>query len=179
VRVIAGRAKGTRLGPVPRGTRPVSDRAREGVFSSLGPAVVGARALDLYAGTGAMGIEALSRGAAICTFVDSSRAATLAIEDNLARTRSSDQGEVVRSEAGAFLARGEAQYDVIILDPPYDLDPGILGEVLDALRPHLATSATLVLTRPTRDATDVIPVYLQVAKRLSYGDTRVLVLEAT
>ena len=70
MRVVAGAARGRRLAPVPEGTRPVSDRAREGLFSSLGDAVVGAGVLDLFAGTGALGIEALSRGAAGATFVD-------------------------------------------------------------------------------------------------------------
>lgn len=178
MRVIAGEAKGRRLGPVPAGTRPVSDRAREGLFSSLGPRVLEARVLDLYAGTGAMGIEALSRGAASCAFVDSSPAAVAAIEDNLATTRLADRGAVVRSDAGHFLARPGGPYDVVILDPPYDLPSADLERVAASLEPHLATGATIVLTRPRRDATDVIPVYLQVAKRLSYGDTRILVLEA-
>ena len=70
MRIIAGTAKGTRLAPVPPGVRPLSDRAREGLFASLGERVIEARALDLFAGTGAIGIEALSRGAASCTFVD-------------------------------------------------------------------------------------------------------------
>ena len=69
MRVVAGAARGRRLAPVPEGTRPVSDRAREGLFSSLGDGVVGAGVLDLFAGTGALGIEALSRGAAGATFV--------------------------------------------------------------------------------------------------------------
>jgi len=85
VRVIAGTAKGVRLGPVPRGVRPVTDRAREGVFSSLGTGVPGARVLDLYAGTGAMAIEALSRGAEHATLVERDRAAVGAIRDSWPR----------------------------------------------------------------------------------------------
>ena len=76
MRVIAGAAKGLKLAPVPDGTRPLSDRAREGLFSSLGPTVVGACVFDLYAGTGAVGIEALSRGAEHAVFVDHGQAAT-------------------------------------------------------------------------------------------------------
>ena len=97
MRVIAGSAKGTRLAPVPAGTRPVSDRAREGVFSSLGRSVERARVLDLFAGTGAMGIEALSRGAAEATFVDSSARAITTIHDNLGRTRLAGRASVRRS----------------------------------------------------------------------------------
>jgi 16S rRNA (guanine966-N2)-methyltransferase len=83
VRVIAGTAKGTRLAAVPPGVRPVSDRAREGVFSSLGELVSGAAVLDLFAGTGAMGIEALSRGAAAAVFVERSPRAIASIRQNL------------------------------------------------------------------------------------------------
>src|SRR4051794_29645804 len=86
MRVVAGSARGRRLGPVPPGTRPVSDRAREGLFSSLGPDVDGARVLDLYAGTGALGLEALSRGAASATFVDDAAPAIRTITGNLDRT---------------------------------------------------------------------------------------------
>ena len=87
MRVIAGAAKGVRLGTVPAGTRPVSDRAREGLFASLHERVRGARCLDLFAGTGALGIEALSRGAASAAFVERDRRAAAAVRDNLARTR--------------------------------------------------------------------------------------------
>src|SRR5207302_1365372 len=96
VRVIAGSAKGARLAPVPGGTRPLSDRAREGLFSSLGGLVVGARVLDLFAGTGAVGIEALSRGAASALFVDSAPAAARIIAENLRRTRLEKRGTVRR-----------------------------------------------------------------------------------
>ena len=87
VRVVAGTAKGVRLAPVPRGVRPVSDMAREGVFSSLGELVRGARVLDLYAGTGAMAIEALSRGAEHAVLVERDRAALRTIRENVARAR--------------------------------------------------------------------------------------------
>ncbi len=95
MRVIAGSAKGMRLGPVPPGVRPVSDRAREGLFSSLAPEVPEARVLDLFAGTGAMGIEALSRGAAHAVFVDRAYEASAAVHDNLDRTRLADRATVV------------------------------------------------------------------------------------
>ena len=84
MRIIAGTARGVRLGRVPHGVRPVSDRAREGLFSSLGDRVPGAEVLDLYSGTGALGIEALSRGAERATFVESDRASAAAVRANLA-----------------------------------------------------------------------------------------------
>ena len=95
MRVVAGESRGRRLAPVPAGTRPVSDRAREGLFSSLGELVQGARVLDLFAGTGAVGIEALSRGADRAVFVDSSLAAVRAVRDNLEREEGHRVGRVV------------------------------------------------------------------------------------
>lgn len=178
MRVVAGSARGTRLARVPPGTRPVSDRAREGLFSSLGERVPGAVCLDLFAGTGAMGIEALSRGAARCDLVDSSAAAVRAIEENLARTHLEDRARVRRADARGFLGGADEGYDLVFLDPPYALPEADLSGILDALRPHLLTGATVVLTRPARSGTDVIPVNLQVVRRLTYGDARILVLEA-
>ena len=95
-----------RLGPVPPGVRPVSDRAREGLFSSLALEIPEARVLDLYAGTGAMGIEALSRGAEHAVFVDRAYQASAAIHDNLDRTRLADRATVVTQDVSAFVARG-------------------------------------------------------------------------
>src|SRR5438874_12193788 len=105
MRIIAGSAKGLRLAPVPEGTRPLSDRAREGLFSSLGPAVQGAEVLDLYAGTGAVGIEALSRGAAHVTFVDSNPAAIRTIHANLDRARFVERAVARRLEVATFLQK--------------------------------------------------------------------------
>ena len=105
MRVIAGSAKGMRLGPVPPGVRPVSDRAREGLFSSLALEIPDARVLDLYAGTGALGIEALSRGAEHAVFVDRAYQASAAIHDNLDRTRLVDRATVVTQDVSAFVAK--------------------------------------------------------------------------
>ena len=97
VRIVAGSAKGVRLAPVPRGVRPVSDMAREGCSRASGPTSPDARVLDLYAGTGAMAIEALSRGAEHATLVERDRAALGAIRDNLARARVAEAADVVAS----------------------------------------------------------------------------------
>ncbi|HEX6208918.1 MAG TPA: RsmD family RNA methyltransferase [Actinomycetota bacterium] len=175
MRIIAGTAKGTRLAAVPKGTRPLSDRAREGLFSSLGERIVGARVLELFAGTGAMGLEALSRGAASATFVDSASDAVRTIRENLIRTGL--QGEVVRSDALRFLS-GPGEFDLVLLDPPWRHPEADVRDVLETLEPHLASGATVAITRPRRASTDVIPVNLQVVKHLDYGETRILVLEA-
>jgi 16S rRNA (guanine966-N2)-methyltransferase len=175
VRVIAGTAKGTRLTAVPPGARPVSDRAREGLFSSLGSRVRGALVLDLFAGTGALGIEALSRGAEHAVFVDRSGRATAAVKENLARTRLSDRGSVLQGEAETFLAqpdRPEGPFDLVFLDPPYDLAATRIERILSAIGAGwLAEGWTVVLTRGNRSSTPVIPVDWAVARRLRYGDS--------
>ncbi len=181
MRVVGGSAKGVRLGPVPRGVRPVSDMAREGLFASLGPRVAGARVLDLYAGTGALGIEALSRGAAGAVFVERSRAATAAIEGNLDRARLRDRAVVVGVDVRAFLGRRDrdgAPFDLVLADPPYDLGAPRVAEVLRELADGwLAPRGwTVAVTRPKRGSTLVVPLHWRVARRLEYGDTLVLLL---
>ena len=117
MRIIAGSAKGVRLAPVPPSIRPMSDRAREGLFSSLGPdALEGAHVLDLFAGTGAAGIEALSRGAAAASFVDRARPAVEAIKRNLAIAKLSERAEIFPSSVGRFVRRDDrpgAPYDLV------------------------------------------------------------------
>jgi 16S rRNA (guanine966-N2)-methyltransferase len=177
VRIVAGSAKGTRLAPVPAGTRPVSDRAREGLFSSLGTGVEGARVLDLFAGTGAMGIEALSRGAASALFLDSAPAAVKVIRENLRRTKLGKHATVRRQDALRALRQGTGSFDLIILDPPYRLPGPYLGGVLSEIagQGSAAARSTVVLTRSERSYTPVIPVDWLLERRLSYGDSAVLV----
>ena len=176
MRVIAGSAKGTRLAPVPEGTRPLSDRAREGLFSSIAPEVPGATVLDLYAGTGAVGIEALSRGAAHATFVDRSPGAVDTIRANLDRTHLADRADVRRHEVGPYLGRSPQSADLVFLDPPYDTPAEQIEQALALAAEHaLRPAGTLVLTRPRRSSTLVIPVHFELARRLSYGDSLVLV----
>lgn len=181
MRVIAGAAKGIRLGPVPRGVRPVSDMAREGLFSSLGPLIPGARVLDLYAGTGALAIEALSRGAASAVLVEGSHPAVRAIQGNLARARVETSASVVASDVHRFLMRqnnSESTFDLVFADPPYETTPDDVTEVLARLADAwLAGRWTVVLTRSRRSSTHVIPVDWPIARRLLYGDTLVLVFD--
>jgi len=180
VRVIAGAAKGVRLGPVPRGVRPVSDRAREGVFSSLGAGVPGARVLDLYAGTGAMAIEALSRGAEHATLVERDRAALGAIRANLARARLREAAEIVPSDVLTFVS-GDAnpleRFDLVFADPPYAMDQDELDGLVAAIGSAGLSGPAwrVVLTRAKRSSTPVIPLHWLAARRLSYGDTLVFI----
>lgn len=183
MRVIAGSARGTRLGRVPAGVRPASDRVREGVFSSLGGRLEDARVLDLYAGTGALGIEALSRGAEAAVFVDASPAAVTAVRDNLARTALEDRTTVHRSDVRRFLERTPAdtkQFDLVFLDPPYESRGSELDPVLELLdvKPLLREGFTVVLSRGSRSSKDVIPLHWAVARRLSYGDSVVMLFRS-
>jgi 16S rRNA (guanine966-N2)-methyltransferase len=176
VRIVAGLAKGVRLGPVPAGTRPVSDRAREGLFSSLGSDVRHARVLDLYAGTGALGIEALSRGADEAVFVDRSRGAADAVAGNLERSGLADRAVIHRAEVLAFLRREEPpsrSFDLVLLDPPYVVANDVVEAVLRELANGWLRSGgwTVVLTRPSGSSMPVIPVDWAARRQLRYGDS--------
>lgn len=175
--MIAGEAKGRRLtGIRSSAIRPTSDRVREALFSALGAAVPGARVLDLYAGSGALGIEALSRGAASAVFVDSDREAVAAIRANLALTGTDDRASVVRLSVAGFLAAGpQGPFDLVFLDPPYaqgppvqDLEALVAGGLLDA-------GASVVVE--TRGPEGMPPVEgLAVVSRRRYGDTTLVFL---
>jgi 16S rRNA (guanine966-N2)-methyltransferase len=175
MRIVAGEAKGTRLAPVPAGTRPMSDRAREGLFSSLGPRVTDAHVLDLFAGTGSIGLEALSRGAASSVFVDSAPSAAKTIGDNLRRTKFQKRGTIRRQDVLRALGSGLPRSDLIFLDPPYRLPIPELEAILEAIPQVAAPEATLVLSRSTRTSMPVIPVNWALERRLTYGDSVVLV----
>ena len=120
MRVITGSARGVQL-KTPDGmqTRPTTDRVKEAMFSIIHFDIPGAKVLDLFGGTGQLGIEALSRGAAGATFVDQSEAACKLIKENLRRTKFEHVGRVVRGDYLEYLSRCREQYDIILLDPPY------------------------------------------------------------
>ena len=155
--MIAGSAKGRQLVRVPAGVRPVSDKAREGLFSSLGGRVEGARVLDLYAGTGALGIEALSRGAEEAVFVDrragGRRGARQPRPDRVQRQRSRHprRGDPVPRALG----RLPSGFDLVFLDPPYETEGDEVGAVLARLDAGslLRTLATVALSRASRSST--------------------------
>jgi 16S rRNA (guanine966-N2)-methyltransferase len=128
VRIIAGTHRGHRIAaPKGRATRPTSDRVRENAFNLIGP-VDGADVLDLFAGSGALGLEALSRGAASATFVESDRDACRTIDANLTKLQLT--GRVLCQDVLRLLGRETRQYDLILCDPPYELDPGSLAPQL-------------------------------------------------
>lgn len=120
MRVITGKARGVNL-KTPEGmqTRPTTDRVKEAMFSIIHFEVPGAKVLDLFGGTGQLGIEALSRGAEIAVFVDSREDSCKLIRENLARTKFQNQGRVVRADYLEYIRRCREKFDIIILDPPY------------------------------------------------------------
>lgn len=141
MRVVAGSARGRPLqAPPGRATRPTADRVREAVFNALGSldAVEAARVVDLFAGSGALGIEALSRGAASCTFVERDAAARRVLAANLARTGLTDRATVVGEDVGRFVARPHGPFDLALVDPPYAFDGW--SELLAALDADLVVA---------------------------------------
>ena len=173
MRVIAGSARGTRLAPVPRGIRPISDMAREGLFASLGTLVEGARWLDLYAGTGAAGIEALSRGASSATFVDRDPGAIATMRDNLRRVGFEPSATVVRAAVGRFLGRNPEPFDVVLLDPPYAEPTADVTADLAALDAGWLASEgwTVIVTRGHKSPLPAVPLHWGIRRRLRYGDS--------
>jgi len=149
VRIIAGTLRGRRLdAPDWPGLRPTSDRLRETLFNILAPRMPEATVLDACAGTGAVGIEALSRGAAHVTFVDQDRRATALIATNLARCGLTNGYAIIRADLRHFQASSaQPAYDVIVLDPPYDTDPAPLADAVSRL---LAPGGVLVVEHATR-----------------------------
>ena len=156
MRVIAGRFKGRRLkAPTWEGLRPTSDKLRETLFNIVAPHIAGARVFDGFAGTGAVGIEALSRGAAHVTFVDSDRRAIALLESNLAQCGVQDGYTTCHGDVLTVLRRmaAEERMALILLDPPYDATG--MSEVLEAAASHLEPGGMLVLERATRRPPDV------------------------
>lgn len=176
MRVVAGLYGGRKLiAPAGGETRPTSDRVREALFSVLGPSIQGARVLDLFAGSGALGVEALSRGAAHAVFVDRSHKAIRALRANLEAL--GIEAEVRPMEARAALraasARREA-YDLVFLDPPYRRAAGLGRELSEGLTAVLAPGARVV-TESDRRA----PLHLDLAlaDERRYGDTVIRIHE--
>ena len=177
MRIVAGSRKGHRI-DAPKGaaTRPTGDRVREAVFSIIGP-VDGAAVLDLFAGSGAMGLEALSRGAASCVFVERDRTAARVIQANLEKLRLTG-ATVVTADAGAALRserdRGR-RFDLVLVDPPYAewaRHEAVLVELVPAV---VAGSALVVVETSDRDEPD-LPFDLVTTRR--YGSARITVFTA-
>ena len=171
MRIIAGTLKGRRLEtPSWAGLRPTSDRLRETLFNVLAPVIPGARVLDAYAGTGAIGIEAISRGAAHVTFVDCDARATALVTRNLQRCGIRDGYAIIRDDAArAVPATASQDFDVIVLDPPYDAADA--APVVAALAPALAPGGVLVLEHARRHVAPPAAGALTLTRALRAGDS--------
>ena len=151
MRIIGGAFKGRRLpSPTWPGLRPTGDRLRETLFNVLGDTVADADVLDGCAGTGALGLEALSRGAAGVTFVDEDARAVALIEANLERCRAAGRGTVVRGSLPGVLDVVAATFDIVLLDPPYDYDDRSIGDILSAVGRRTAAGGQVVVERTRR-----------------------------
>ena len=180
-RIIAGKARGRRLSVPAAGTRPTSDRVREALFSSLDSELLGrdltwpyVRVLDLYAGTGALGLEALSRGAAAATLVEKSRSAARTLTANAA-TVGCTGAQVLIRDVGQLAQAPSAgpAANLVFADPPYDLPAATLRELLRDLcaAGWIADDALIVAERPARDTESPYPQHWPEPRRRPYGDT--------
>lgn len=172
MRVIGGTARGVPLiAPEGRETRPTSDRVRESLFNILGPRIVDCRFLDLFAGTGAHGIEALSRGAARAAMVEHNRAACECILKNAQKARVWEQATLFRTALPEALARISGPFDIVVADPPYAYEH--YADLLKALLDYeiLAPQALVVVEHDRRTETPEAVGSLTRTRQTTYGDT--------
>jgi len=181
LRIISGTAGGIRLNfPASVKVRPTADRVRESLFNIIGAAVIEARVLDLFAGTGAFGIEALSRGAAHAAFVEKKRAAAVVIRENLQKTHLADKAAVIIANAfdAPHTLAVEKPFSIIFLDPPYrfsaDCSPGTrMANLIERLAtPDILTpDGTLILEHDSKSAVPESFAKLNLTDRRRYGTT--------
>ena len=173
MRIIGGIARGRRIkAPSTSGTRPVTDRVREAVFSALGSWVTEAVVADLYAGSGSFGLEALSRGAESVVFVENGRKALIALRSNIESVALG--GRVVDTTVRSFLTRYDDRFHLVFMDPPWDQDTGIMERDLTTLDRCLLPRAEVVVSRRHTDRIPDVPENWRVATDKRYGDTRIL-----
>ncbi|MFE6994954.1 16S rRNA (guanine(966)-N(2))-methyltransferase RsmD [Microbacterium sp. NPDC057659] len=180
-RIIAGAARGLRLDVPSAGTRPTSDRVRESLFGSLESMDVidGARVLDLYAGSGALGLEAWSRGAASVDLVEKSHSAAGIVRRNIATVAKAlgarpTDARVHQNAVHGYLQHTAGPFDLVFTDPPYDLDDGSMTADLAALTPLLSPDAIVVIERAKRSsAPELDAAGLALVREKTYGDTRI------
>ena len=174
MRIITGTARGRKLvAPEGRDVRPTPERVKEGIFSALQFDIEGRRVLDLFAGSGQLGLEALSRGAESCTFVDASEASLNLVRKNLENTALSDKAKVVRSDYAAFAAASRDMFDIVFLDPPYSA--GLLMPAVKAVLPLMSDYGVIVCEHPPEVKLDEETGGFKIAKAYRYGKVLVTV----
>lgn len=177
MRIIAGTAHGQLIkAPAGRNTRPTTDRVREAIFSALTPFLAEAKVLDAFAGSGALGLEALSRGAAQAVFCEQARAAQIVIKENLVRTKLDKQAVLLGGLAEQQLARlaeKRPAFDIVLLDPPYN--KGLIAKIEPLLLADgfLAAGALVMLETAAKEPELLADSRWQLLKNRVYGDTAV------
>ncbi len=175
MRIIAGKARGLTLAaPKDLRVRPTADRVKESVFNILGPAVQQAKVLDLFAGSGNLGLECFSRGAAFVTFVDNSRESLALVKKNIAKCRAEERCRTILASSQKAVERFHRQgerFDLVFCDPPYER--GHVAAMLAALgqHPFLAEEGCLILERSAHEEVPPLPVGFQLVREVKYGET--------
>ena len=177
MRIITGKARGLSL-TVPKNydVRPTADRVKESLFNIIGSKIIGARVLDLFAGTGNLGLESWSRGAASVTFIDASKESLRLVQSNIAKCRAEADCEVIKGSAPQVAERLAAQglrFDFAFCDPPYN--KGWVQQIIEALgrSPFLARGGYLVVERSAHDALPPLPPGFELVRGSRYGETAV------
>lgn len=176
MRVIAGIAKGRRLKSPTTGTRPMGDRMKESLFSALGE-VDDSSVMDLYAGSGSLGLEALSRGAKHATFIESGREAILKLEQNIEVTELGDRSEVLWAEVGSTLIRpSNERHNLIFVDPPYSMSVNDVRRDLESIvmNGYLADEGRVVVHRPMKESR-LIPLGLDLIWERDFGQSHLYI----
>jgi 16S rRNA (guanine966-N2)-methyltransferase len=181
MRVISGSARGRTLKAVPgMSTRPTTDKVKEAIFSMIGPYFDGGQVLDLFAGTGGLGIEALSRGMDKGIFIDIEKKSLDTVQHNLETAGFKDKAEVYRNDAERalkLLAKRELQFDLVFLDPPYKMK--VISELVSAMDEQAMLKPNVIVV-VEHDAADILPEFINSLKqirRAGYGDTAVTIYE--
>lgn len=168
MRIITGTARGRKLtAPEGRDVRPTPERVKEGIFSALQFDIEGRRVLDLFAGSGQLGLEALSRGAESCTFVDASESSLNLVRKNLESTYLSEKAKVVRSDYAAFTAACRDTFDIAFLDPPYSA--GLLMPAVKAVLPLMSDYGVIICEHPPEVKLDEEIGGFKITKAYRYG----------
>lgn len=178
-RIIAGSVRGHSLKVPKKGTRPTSDKIRGAIFSRLQgwQAIEGARVLDLFAGSGALGLEALSRGAATATLVERAGPAASIIKENARSTGMTSRTTIMVRDAAKYLRANKEAFDLAFVDPPYDLGDDELAALLALLQPRLSDDALVIVERDIRSPEPILPEDLGLVDSKTWGDTRAWFIE--
>lgn len=184
-RIISGYLGSMQLKAAAKSTRPTSDRVKESLFAKLNSmgVIEGAQVLDLFAGTGALGIEAISRGAQGAIFVENNRQAHSLLVQNIDSARSSLEKQQLTAilrpenqEASRFLKNTPGLFDLVFIDPPYEVENSQIQELLNLLRSHISDQGVVVVERSSKNAAVTSDAYVQLSLKV-YGDTAVSLLE--